>query len=271
MDSSLSGERPHVLEEMNNFLSKKDELFAAREKKIQESKEQLKTFEERLLQQANVLKTEKAVLQMEREKFYEEVQQKEEQLKASQAEIDSKWKEVYDYETKCQDAMARLVAEELKEQLSEMKALEEQLKKENDMISDTSNFSALSAIMEELEGVVTVSEEKDKSFLAMFETASKKIFPNSYIVEKKPDRLCIAAGPRELRIFAGENPEIHIVENKKNVKQMDSEVVHLNRLQTEWSFTFKDNHLIAVRQIDEKTAPDVLLRQCKKAISEYFK
>ena len=52
---------------------------------------------------------------------------------------------------------------------------------------------------------------------------------------------------------------------------MDSEVIHLNRLQTEWTFAFKDNHLMAVKEIDVNSAPDAILRQSKKAISEYFK
>lgn len=271
MDSSINGNSAHVLEEMNNFLSKKDELFAARERKIAENLEQLKAFEERLLKQATDLKAEKEALQAERNKFEEEVASKEEMLRTSQAQIEEKWKEVYDYETKCQEAMARLVAEELKEQMSEMKSLEEKLQKESETISDTSSFSALKAIMGELEGVVTVAEEKDNNILTAYEAASKKVFPNCYVIEKKPQRLCIAVGTRELRIFAGENPEIHIVENKKNEKQMDTDVIHLNRLQTDWSFTFKDNHLIAVKSIDEKTTPEAILRQTKKAISEYYK
>ena len=271
MDSSFTNERPHVLEEMNNFLNKKDELFAAREKKIQENLEQLKAFEERLLKQATELKEEKEALRQEREQFLQETFQKEEFFKTQQEQIDEKWKEVYDYEAKCQDAMARLVAEELKEQMTEMKSLEEKLQKESDMISDTSSMSALKAIMGELEGVMTEAEEKERDFLNAYETAAKKVFPNSHVVEHKTDLLCIAVGVREIRIFSGDRPAIHIVENRKNDKQLSSTVLNLNRLQTEWSFANMDNHLTAVKDLDESTSPEVVLRQVKKAISDFYK
>ena len=270
MESPNINDRSNVLEQMNDFLSKKDDLFAAREKKIQEQQEQLKSFEQRLIKQATELKEEKDALQKEREKFMEEVAQKEKEFNNQQAQLNAKWQEVYDYEASCQEGMTRLVAEALKEQMAEMKDLEKQLQNESD-ISDTSGFSQLKSIMAELEGVVTEAEEKNSSMLESYEIAAKNIFPNGYVADKKSHLLCIKVGTRELRIFAGDNPEIHIVENKKNGKQMDSEVIHLNRLQTEWSFSFKENHLIAVRSIEESSAPESVLRQTKKAMSEYFK
>ena len=264
------GERANVLAEMNEFLNRKDELFAAREKAIEEKFEKLTVFEERLLEQATSLKKEKETLQKEREAFAEEVEETRKKFESQKAEIDAKWQEVYDYEENCQAAMERLVAEELKGQLQEMQKLEQQLNQEQTNMSDSEKYSALETLMGELEGVTTKQEAQEESILNSFEKVHKKVFPNSYVAEKKNNRLCITVGTREIRIFAGEQCEIHIVEKKESNK-MDSEVVYLNRLQTEWTFNYKDNHLMAVKALDEKTVPETVLRQAKKAISEYFK
>lgn len=254
--------------EMNEILSKKEELFQQREEQIAKKLSELSSIEERLVVRAKELK-------QEQENFRKEKADAEAALALQKEEIAREWEEVRRYEDKCKDVMSEMLKEQVKLQELSNTRLTETIDREKELMDESVSSRLLEELMADIEdaGAGTQPEgapEKSPELQA-FEDAAKKVFPRAYVVESTPERFSLKTGEREIRVFLSETPQIHIVENRKSDRKLGAEVVQLNRIQQVWQFSYADNHLTAVMAIPEEMTAEAALQQTKKAISGYFK
>lgn len=265
MEETYSQGNSNVLAEMNNVLARKEEIFKQREEQVQEKLRSLEAFEQKLIAQAKQLKADK-------EAFKEEVSRKEEELAEQRKEIAAKWEEVRSYEAKYQASMEELLSEQVKLQEKDNKQLEQTLQKETEAIMASTVSAELKQLMSELDDEEPENKEKEvPPIIKQFEAASYAVFPKGFVIEKTPERICLSIGSREIRIFASDTPEIHVVESRKNDKKLQMEIVQMNRVQSLWQFEYKENHLVGRMQFSSKASAEGVLKEAKKVIEEQFK
>ena len=265
---TLVGPQSKILEEMNKALTQKENLFQQREAQIEARMEQLQKFELQLIEKATQIKNEKLA-------FQKEMEEKEAWLSNQEAEIAQRWEEVRVYESNFQDAIAEILTDHMTLKKEENVQLEAELKAETDGLSLSTSARMLEELIAELNGEKEMAEkasEYDISNLFVFyENAAKTVFPDSHVIEITPERFRLSVGKREVRIFAKPVLEVHVLENRKSDKRIASEIVQMNRIQTQWTFVYEENHLYAKMGFKENASAETVLMQCKKVIDEHFK
>ena len=111
--------------------------------------------------------------------------------------------------------------------------------------------------------------------LKSFDIAAKKVFPKGFVQEVTSERICMAVGTRKIRVFAkgyskADLPYVCVLEQKKDTKKLQQEIVQNNRVQSEWEFDYRENHFTSSMPFTEKTSAEVVLSLCKKVMDEYF-
>lgn len=276
--------KSNALDEMNEVLAKREEIFTQREKQIENRMNELKNYELRVMEAAKKL-------QQDNEKFKKLVEEKNAEFIEKQKAIDIEWEKIHEYEEHCKRSMERVIEEQVKLQEKDNAQLEAAFKTEQEKIAGTS--SALDELMASLDtsGIVpnfgtleTVDDTENRieektddipELLKAFEKAAKKVFPKGNVQELIPERFCMIVGTRKIRVFVNgysksNLPYVCVLEQKKDSKKLQQDIVQKNRMQSEWEFDYKENHFTSCMPFTDKTSAEVVLTLCKKVMDEYF-
>lgn len=107
--------------------------------------------------------------------------------------------------------------------------------------------------------------------LRQFAITAENIFPEGEVVESTPQAYCMKIGDKELRIHMGNPPAAEILARREKNQYLIKGIRQLNLIQSDWDFSYQDNYLKCIRPFPEAIPAEIVLKECAKAVAQYFK
>lgn len=261
-----------ILQQMNRLMEEKEMVFQKREEQLQAYHKRLKEFEVQLTKKTKDLQEHQKKLE-ERER---ELQRKQEELNA--------------YEKNIEENMEMLLEEKVKMENQSKAQLESVFEQEKENLRsewENSELEKLGASLglempkeehlesEESQDIQDVYEEEIPKLFQDMEKAVKKKYVKWDIIEILPERFCVQAGDKELRIFnRNPIPLAQIVMYKRNAKtdkKIQAKTVAICRIEPEWSIVCEENNIVCSMPFQKETEVEIVLEKCCQFMKNHLK
>lgn len=265
----------NVLEQMNQILADKERVIDEKRIALQKEMDELKAYENELVQKTLELKSAQEALENEKQ------------------ELAARWEKVEEYEKNLEASMSKVLEEKVNQELKNKEILEKELavtvpetKEEKLDLNKLRASVGIPVAVTETEVVQenTVDEKKEaeeseekkrlSEVISRIEVEAAKVYrePKNYVLEVTPWMLCMQIGNKEMRVFVKEDGspcEVHVVVSHRNAEsdtKLKKKFPLWQREIPDWEFVTTANQLVAKMFFTPDTDAKVVVSKVKECI-----